>query len=111
MPTHFLELSGAATLATRHFQLTARIVDDLVDNAATGVVPGPAGLGPARTLRRHPKTGSTGPNHGHHPKHPVNACRLNGWTNLKKVRRHFSRVIDRTVDVITKPLKTVKHQI
>jgi type II secretory pathway predicted ATPase ExeA len=45
MPAHFLELSGATTLITRQFQLTARIVDDLVDNAATGVVHGPAGLG------------------------------------------------------------------
>lgn len=45
MPTHFLDLQGAVTLATQHYQLTARIVDDLVEHAATGVVHGPAGLG------------------------------------------------------------------
>lgn len=45
MPAHFLDLQGAATLATRHYQLTARIVDDLVEHAATGVVHGPAGAG------------------------------------------------------------------
>jgi hypothetical protein len=40
----------------------------------------------------------------------INAFRLTGWTKLKKARRHFSHVIDRTIDLITKPLKTVKHQ-
>jgi DNA transposition AAA+ family ATPase len=45
MPTHFLGLRGAVTLVTHHYQLTTRIIDDLVENAATGVVHGPAGLG------------------------------------------------------------------
>lgn len=45
MPTHFLGLQGAAVLDTGQFQLTARIIDDLVEHAATGVVHGPAGAG------------------------------------------------------------------
>ncbi|MFE2870947.1 hypothetical protein [Embleya sp. NPDC059259] len=45
MPRHFVDLAGAATLPTGHFQLTARIVRDLVDQAATGVIHGPAGTG------------------------------------------------------------------
>jgi len=45
MPTHFLGLQGASTLPTHQFQLTARIVDDLVAHAATGCVHGPAGAG------------------------------------------------------------------
>jgi type II secretory pathway predicted ATPase ExeA len=45
MPSHFLGLQGASTLPTHQFQLTARIVDDLVANAATGCVHGPAGAG------------------------------------------------------------------
>jgi type II secretory pathway predicted ATPase ExeA len=45
MPTHFLGLQGATTLSTHHYQLTARIVDDLVAHTATGVVHGPAGAG------------------------------------------------------------------
>ncbi|MGH3830439.1 MAG: hypothetical protein ACRDRS_08280 [Pseudonocardiaceae bacterium] len=36
--------------------------------------------------------------------------RLTGWTNLNQARRHFAHGIDRYVDLITKPLKTVKHQ-
>jgi hypothetical protein len=36
--------------------------------------------------------------------------RLTGWTNLKRARRHFSHTINRCIDLITKPLKTVKHQ-
>jgi DNA transposition AAA+ family ATPase len=45
MPEHFLRLQGAATLTTAQYQLSARIVDDLVTNAATGVIHGPAGAG------------------------------------------------------------------
>lgn len=45
MPRQFVDLPGAATLATRQFQLTAQIVDDLVAAGATGVVHGPAGTG------------------------------------------------------------------
>jgi len=45
MPRQFVDLVDAATLPTGHFQLTARIVRDLVANAATGVIHGPAGTG------------------------------------------------------------------
>ncbi|WP_281154666.1 ATP-binding protein [Streptomyces sp. HYC2] len=45
MPRHFVDLDGAAALPTGHFQMTARIVRDLVAHAATGVVHGPAGTG------------------------------------------------------------------
>ncbi|MER7669628.1 ATP-binding protein [Kitasatospora sp. NPDC096128] len=45
MPRHFANLTGAATLPTSTFQLTARIVDDLVANCAMGVLHGPAGTG------------------------------------------------------------------
>lgn len=45
MPAHFLGLPGAATLATHHYQLTSRVMDDLVEHAATGVIHGPAGAG------------------------------------------------------------------
>ncbi|MFE2864915.1 AAA family ATPase [Embleya sp. NPDC059259] len=45
MPRHFADLTGAATLATNTFLLTARVVEDLVSNRATGVVHGPAGTG------------------------------------------------------------------
>ncbi len=40
----------------------------------------------------------------------VAAFRLTGWTNLKQARRHFSHATSRCVDLITKPLKTVKLQ-
>lgn len=45
MPRHFAGLAGAATLATAQFQLTARIVADLVACHATGVIHGAAGTG------------------------------------------------------------------
>ncbi|GAA4609704.1 DNA transposition AAA+ family ATPase [Actinoplanes octamycinicus] len=45
MPTHFLGLTDAAVLPTTTYQLTARIIDDLVANLATGVIHGPAGTG------------------------------------------------------------------
>lgn len=45
MPGHFLGLQGANTLVTSQYQLATRIVDDLVANAATGVIHGPAGVG------------------------------------------------------------------
>jgi hypothetical protein len=35
---------------------------------------------------------------------------LVGWTNLKQARRHFSHAISRCVDLITRPVKTVKSQ-
>lgn len=44
MPRQFVDLD-AAILKTDNFQLSARIVDDLVANAATGVIHGPAGTG------------------------------------------------------------------
>jgi hypothetical protein len=47
MPGHFLGLRGANTLVTSQYQLSARIVDDLVAHAATGVIHGPAGVGRA----------------------------------------------------------------
>ncbi|MGH3897260.1 MAG: ISAs1 family transposase [Pseudonocardiaceae bacterium] len=40
----------------------------------------------------------------------IAALRLTGWTNLKQARRHFAHSIHRCVDLITKPLKTVKNQ-
>lgn len=40
----------------------------------------------------------------------IAAFRLAGWTNLKRARRHFSHGISRCVDLITKPVRTVKHQ-
>jgi len=40
----------------------------------------------------------------------IAAFRFIGWTNLKQARRHFAHGIDRCVDLITKPLKTVKKQ-
>lgn len=45
MPRHFVDLTGAAALPNGHFQMTARIVRDLVAHAVTGVVHGPAGTG------------------------------------------------------------------
>ncbi|MFE3455777.1 AAA family ATPase [Nonomuraea sp. NPDC059194] len=45
MPRHFAGLRGAAILPTNHFQLVGRIIGDLVDFQATGVVHGPAGTG------------------------------------------------------------------
>ncbi|MFJ6054652.1 Mu transposase C-terminal domain-containing protein [Streptomyces sp. NPDC092307] len=45
MPRHFVDLDGAAALPTGHFQMTTRIVRDIVAGAATGVVHGPAGTG------------------------------------------------------------------
>ncbi len=45
MPTHFLGLQGAAVLDTAQFQLAARVIDDLIAHAATGVIHGPAGAG------------------------------------------------------------------
>lgn len=45
MPGHFLGLQGATTLVTGQYQLAARIIDDLVAYAATGVIHGPAGVG------------------------------------------------------------------
>lgn len=45
MPRHFADLAGAATLPTSQFQLAGRVVGDLVDTKATGVVHGPAGTG------------------------------------------------------------------
>lgn len=41
----------------------------------------------------------------------IAAFRFTGWNNLKQARRHFSHAINRCVDLITKPVKTVKHQI
>jgi len=45
MPDHFANLRGAATLPTNGFRLTARVVDDLITNLATGVIHGVAGTG------------------------------------------------------------------
>ncbi|WP_242911479.1 ATP-binding protein [Actinomadura terrae] len=45
MPAQFANLAGAATLTTREFQLTGRIIDDLIAHGATGVVHGAAGTG------------------------------------------------------------------
>ena len=40
----------------------------------------------------------------------IAAFRLTGWNNLKKARRHFSHATSQCVDLITKPVKTVKNQ-
>jgi predicted transposase YbfD/YdcC len=40
----------------------------------------------------------------------IAAFRLAGWHNLKQARRHFSHAINRCVDLITKPVETVKYQ-
>jgi hypothetical protein len=40
----------------------------------------------------------------------ITAFRLAGWTNLKKARRHFAHGIHHCVDLITKPLESVKDQ-
>lgn len=53
MPAHFLGLTGAATLPTRQYQLTGRIIDDLVDHGATGVIHGPAGTGKTFAMQAH----------------------------------------------------------
>ena len=53
MPAHFLGLRGAATLATSQFQLTERIIGDLVEQAATGVIHGPAGAGKTFAVEAH----------------------------------------------------------
>lgn len=45
MPRQFVDLPGAATLATRQFQLVGQIIADLVEAGATGVIHGPAGTG------------------------------------------------------------------
>ncbi|MFJ9523643.1 AAA family ATPase [Kitasatospora sp. NPDC101801] len=45
MPRQFVDLQDAVTLPTGHFQLAGKVLDDLVANAATGVVHGPAGTG------------------------------------------------------------------
>lgn len=45
MPRHFTNLTGATTLKTGQFALAHRIVADLVDNLATGVIHGSAGTG------------------------------------------------------------------
>jgi AAA domain len=45
MPQHFVNLPGAATLPTRQYQLAGQIIGDLIAEAATGVVHGPAGTG------------------------------------------------------------------
>jgi hypothetical protein len=40
----------------------------------------------------------------------IAAFRLTGWHNLKQARRHFSHAIHRCVNLITKPVETVKYQ-
>ena len=45
MPAHFLGLTGAAVLDTAQFQLSGRVIDDLIAHSATGVIHGPAGAG------------------------------------------------------------------
>lgn len=45
MPTHFLGLEDACNLVTGQYQLSARIIDDLIEHTATGVIHGPAGVG------------------------------------------------------------------
>ncbi|MEV0633268.1 ATP-binding protein [Nonomuraea wenchangensis] len=53
MPVHFLGLRDAATLDTAQFQLTGRIIDDLIDYSATGVIHGPAGVGKTFAVDAH----------------------------------------------------------
>jgi hypothetical protein len=53
VPTHFLGLTGAATLDTRQFQLAGRVMDDLVEADAVGVIHGPAGVGKTFTVTSH----------------------------------------------------------
>ena len=45
MPRHFLGLTGAATVATEPLRLAHRVVADLMDAGAMGVIHGEAGLG------------------------------------------------------------------
>jgi len=40
----------------------------------------------------------------------ITAFRLVSWRNLKQARRYFSHTIHRCVNLITKPIKTVKYQ-
>lgn len=53
MPSHFLGLTGAATLGTGPFHLTGRVIDDLVAKGAVGVVHGPAGTGKTFAVDYH----------------------------------------------------------
>jgi DNA transposition AAA+ family ATPase len=45
MPRHFLDLAGAATVKTLHYNFTKRLVPDVVEAAAIGAVYGQAGNG------------------------------------------------------------------
>ena len=45
MPTHFLGLTGATVLPTPGYELTGRVINDLIAHLATGVIHGPAGTG------------------------------------------------------------------
>jgi AAA domain len=45
MPRHFLDLAGAVTVATEPLRLAHRVVADLMDAGAMGVIHGEAGLG------------------------------------------------------------------
>jgi type II secretory pathway predicted ATPase ExeA len=56
MPTHFLNLRDATVLPTAHYQLTGKVMDDLVKNLATGVIHGPAGSGKTFAVASHLET-------------------------------------------------------
>ena len=45
MPPHFLGLTGATVLPTPGYELTGRVIDELIAHLATGVIHGPAGTG------------------------------------------------------------------
>lgn len=45
MAEHFLGLADAATITTKQFQLTERVIGDLVEHLGMGVIHGPAGTG------------------------------------------------------------------
>lgn len=70
MPSHFLGLKGAAVLATRQYQLSARVIDDVVDQAAVGVIHGPAGTGKTFAVDAYIEQS------GEHADHQVVTCAL-----------------------------------
>ena len=45
MNSHFLDLTGASVLQTRHFLMTREAVSDVTESGAIGAIVGPAGLG------------------------------------------------------------------
>ncbi len=62
MPRHFVDLDGANALPTGHFQMTTRIVRDLVATpppASSTARPAPARPSPSKPPSKPPSTRST----------------------------------------------------